>query len=378
MARKKIDYTAMFTLRKDGRYMGYWHDLDEDGQPTGARHAIYDRDPEKLYQRIQEKEAPETQQKPTFREAAERWERGYRDSVTVRTWNNFQPHFLDLLEKWGERPVAEIGGAEISADLQQAKARGYSRTVVNSRKTIINGILNQALADGLIPFNSALSVRLPKGLKTGKRAAPSDEVIKTICANVNRPFGFFAFLLLCTGLRKSEALALQKSDINFSEREIHVQRSLTYIDNANPTEKTPKNGKDRYVPIIGVLEEPLKKHCEAVPGVYLFPQPSSNRRKNAGGYLSERAYEGAWERYCVDAGFVDGEGKHTITAHSLRHATATLLYESGVDVYTAQQILGHSNVRTTLEIYTDLRKKQAQKSVRKFDRTLSKMLSDEK
>ena len=46
MAKKKIDYAAMFTLRKDGRYVATYSD------ETG-RHHIYDRDPEKLYKKLQ-------------------------------------------------------------------------------------------------------------------------------------------------------------------------------------------------------------------------------------------------------------------------------------------------------------------------------------
>ena len=54
---KKIDYASMFTLRADGRYQGYWHEL-VDGKPTGPRHTICDRDPEKLFSRIEAKEQP--------------------------------------------------------------------------------------------------------------------------------------------------------------------------------------------------------------------------------------------------------------------------------------------------------------------------------
>ena len=55
---KKPDYASMFTLRADGLYMGYWRDLDKDGKPKGKRHAIYDRDPEALYNKIKAKETP--------------------------------------------------------------------------------------------------------------------------------------------------------------------------------------------------------------------------------------------------------------------------------------------------------------------------------
>lgn len=86
-----------------------------------------------------------------------------------------------------------------------------------------------------------------------------------------------------------------------------------------------------------------------------------------------RAYEGAWNRYCQTVGLWE-DGKPTLTAHNLRHGTATLMFELGVDELTAQHILGHSRVEITREIYTDLRAKQAQKSVDKFNVRMRKYI----
>lgn len=365
---KKIDYASLFTLRADGRYMGYWHD-------AAGRHAIYDRDPERLYNRIAEKELPEDQRPVLFRASAEKWETKYRETVEERTWANFRPHYADMVAQWGDIPTAQITADMIISDLERAKAKDYSRTVVNSRKVIITGILNSALADGVIPFNPALSVRLPKGLKKGKRSAPSNDVVAAVCNNIDKPFGFYVFLLLCTGLRKSEALALHKSDVDFKAKppRININRSLTYVDGANPREKLPKSGRTRWVPIISILAAPLKKHMDSVEGDLLFPKPASQRGGPGGGYYSERAYEGAWDKYCAEVGLVDENGKHTLTAHPLRHATAKLLHSSGVDVYTAQQILGHANVSTTMEIYAELDKEQQTVSVKKYDKKLQKL-----
>ena len=82
--------------------------------------------------------------------------------------------------------------------------------------------------------------------------------------------------------------------------------------------------------------------------------------------MTEAAYRTLWGRWCASAGLLDGEGNPTLTAHSLRHATATLLYDAGVDIYTAQHILGHAQVSTTMEIYTDLRDARAKKSIGQF------------
>lgn len=52
-----------------------------------------------------------------------------------------------------------------------------------------------------------------------------------------------------------------------------------------------------------------------------------------------------------------------------------MLYESGVDIYAAQHILGHASVSTTLQIYTDLRKEHERKTAGKFGRQVKKVLS---
>ena len=368
---KKIDYASLFTLRKDGRYMYRWTD------DQGKRHAIYDRDPEALYAKVQALGDPAPV--VTFREVAEAWEAEYRETISVRSWLNLKPHYEDIKAAHGATPISEMTGAAVNADLLAAKAKDFSRTVVNNRRVIYNGIFNYAVAKGLILYNPVLSIKLPKGLKHGKRTAPTDAQIRTICSGTDAPFGLFPFLCLCTGLRKGEALALGREDVDLKAKPtpvIHVTKSLVYLDNANPSVKSPKTeAGTRDVPIIKELLPHLEKLCKESDGP-LFPAQRSNRAGKGGGYMTERGYEGAWQRYCESVGLVDGEGKPTLTAHQLRHGTATLLFESGVDVYTAQRILGHANVRTTMEIYTELREKQQRKSVSKFNRSVSKLVSE--
>lgn len=77
--------------------------------------------------------------------------------------------------------------------------------------------------------------------------------------------------------------------------------------------------------------------------------------------MSARTFDNAWKKYCKSTGL-------DITAHQLRHGTATLLFEAGVDIYTTQRILGHAQVSTTMEIYTELREKKMQRSVSAFDK----------
>lgn len=358
----RIDYSKMFTKRKDGRFVGTY--TDESG-----RHYIYDRDPKALFQKLQEKKNPEVHVY-TFKEVANGWEREHREEVGAKTWNNYAPHLKDMISQYGDMPIESFEAADIANDLARSKAKGLSATVVNTRKSMFRMIFDYAIVKGYIKYNPALSVRLPKGLKRGKRTAPTQDQMKKILNSVSAPFGLFPFLLLCTGLRKSEALALTWADIDFKKKEISITKSIDYTNASKPKFKEPKTeAGTRTIPIIEPLEKVLKKEKESASSEFLFAQPDTNRGGKGGGLMSQKAYDNAWERYCKATGL---EG---ITAHNLRHGTATLMFEFNVDELTAQRILGHSRIEITRGIYTDLREQQAKKSAKKFERGLSKMLS---
>lgn len=347
----KINYSKLFTKRKDGVYQKY----------VNGKY-LYSKDPEELYnkwQRLITGEDPKT-----FREVAEEWEAIHREEISERTWNNYKPHFKNITES-NDRIITDITAQDVNQDLLRAKTQGYSLTIVKTRKAIWNQILDYAVVKDYIKYNPAASVKLPKNLPKSKRSAPTDEEIKAVIENINEPFGFFPFLLLCTGLRKGEALALTRNDIDMEKREISVTKSLVYIDNAKPTVTHPKTETSiRKVPIINILYEKLDCFLKTLPGEILFPANISNRNPG-GGYMTEKGYEVAWNNYCLHA-------QINITAHQLRHGAATVMFESGVDVYTAQRILGHANITTTMGIYTELREKQMNKSIEKFNSGLEK------
>ena len=368
MARK-INYASMFTLRKDGRYQGSYTD-------STGRHYLYDRDPEQLYHKIQEASAPEIDRVPTFREIAESWERQHREEITTRTWHNYEPHYKDILDRHGSKKISDVTAQSIVNHLNSAKVRGYSATVVNSIRSLYRMIFDYAVSMDLATFNPVTSIRLPRGLKRGKRIAPTDDQMKIIVSSIDQPFGFFPFFLLCTGMRKSEALALTWDDVDFESNEISVTKSLDYTVGASPKIKPPKtDAGNRIVPIIDILRDKLLDVMAESGSSYIFPATSSTRGGSGGGLMTLRGYEGAWLRYCQNTGLMEDD-KPSITAHNLRHGTATLMFELGVDELTAQRILGHSRVEITREIYTDLRAKQKMQSVVRFNEGMSRMMSE--
>lgn len=178
--------------------------------------------------------------------------------------------------------------------------------------------------------------------------------------------GRAALIMLFCGLRRGELLALTWNDIDLVKREITINKAVNYVSNT-PQLKGPKSeaGK-RVVPIPDAIIPALTRPRSSS----LMVCPSAE----TGEVMTGTAYKRAWESYLhylnIRAGGRDASrsrppirAMEPFTAHQLRHTYATMLYDAGVDVLTAQRLLGHGSVKTTMEVYTHLSEKKEQHSI---------------
>ena len=125
---KKPNYAAMFTLRADGRYQGYWHEEGKNGK-KGKRHYIYDRDPERLYNRIQEKES-ETPPPLTFESAADAWEKKHWQRVGNKTIETYAAPLRRVKDQFSGMNAEEVTAQDIQAFLADLGKQGFARRSV--------------------------------------------------------------------------------------------------------------------------------------------------------------------------------------------------------------------------------------------------------
>lgn len=310
----------------------------------------------------------------TFAAVAERWQGQHREEIGDKTWTNYKPHYNDIVSQHGKRDVSEITTLDVVNDLKRAKAQGFSATVISTRRSIYRMILDFALLEGIINYNPALAAQMPKNIRRTRREAVTDDVIAKILTNTDKPFGLFPMLLLCTGLRRSEALALTWEDVK--DDHIVVNKALDYTNHAHPVVKSPKTAAGvRDVPLLDILKPFLIRPEGAKDSDLLFPAAPCNRKPTATGHMTEKGYEWAWQRYCELADLVDENNKPVFTAHQLRHSMATQLFQSGADELTAQLILGHASPTTTRNIYTHLTNQQKAQSVSKLNDIMSEKMS---
>ena len=368
----KTNFAKLFTLRADGRYQGYWKDRD------GNRHALCDRDPEKLYARIVEKETPPPL---TFGVIADAWETQVFEKLKPGTQACYSKPLRRAVDAFGSRPAAELSAPEIYSLLARLAAQAYSVKTVKMQLTVIRQIYKHALIDPVfgeeLRYNPADTVTIPREAKKAvHRTAPEDEIVALIRARASTAyFGLFALFLLSTGFRRGEALAVRWRDIDLKGKTVACTGSVGFRSGKAEVGSTKTVSGIRTVPIIDILYDMLQQAYTNRTSDLIFPAPDSNRGGKGGGLMTLRGYEGHWQRYCEAAGFIGPDGKPTLTAHNLRHGTATLMFELGVDELTAQRILGHSRIEITREIYTDLRAAQKLKSVNKFNAGMTKYMS---
>lgn len=345
---KKVNYASMFTLRKDGRYMGYYHDLDRDGKPTGPRHPIYDRDPEKLYRKILEKESGEAPPL-SFEAAADAWERKHWDRIGSKTAETYTAPLRRIRQQFSGMTAEQVSAQDIQAFLADLGKQGFSRRSVQMHRDILNMIFNDAIIESGLRFNPCVAVSVPRNLPTKKRELPKDDAIEAVKAGGGAPFGLFALVCLYSGLRRGEALALRYEDVDRAAGVIRVTKSVEFIGN-NPHLKQPKTAAGmRTVPLL----EPLADVLPDKKSGLVFPRED-------GELLTKIQYRKRWAKYCEAIG-------HEITAHQLRHGYATILYEAGVQDKDAQELLGHSSISVTRDVYTHIRQSQKEATAKRLN-----------
>ncbi len=250
---------------------------------------------------------------------------------------------------------------------------------------------NQALAALLFLYKEVLGLELPwlDGIKKAKRprrlpVVLTREEARALLARMEGTHGLMARLLYGTGMRLREMITLRVKDVELSRREIAIREA--------------KGGKDRMTVLPSTLVEPLRDHLARVhtlfledrakdlpavelPGAYgrknpaagklwgwhwVFPQRTLAADPRTGIRRRDHAHEQAFSRSLARAAREAGLVK-PVTAHTMRHSFATHLMESGYDIRTVQELLGHKDVSTTM-IYTHVLNRGGRGVVSPLDR----------
>jgi integron integrase len=265
----------------------------------------------------------------------------------------------------GKRHPAELGAVEVTAFLNHlARERDVAAATQNQALSALLFLYREVLRQPLPWLDELDRARRPAKVPT----VLTREEVHRLLAAMRGTKWLMAGLLYGAGLRLRECLKLRVKDIDFGYRQIVVRDG--------------KGAKDRVTMLPAALAEPLKAHLRATKELherdvrdgygdvelphalarkypraqyewgwkFVFPSPRVSADPRSGVIRRHHVYENYLIRGVARAARAAGIAKH-VSCHTLRHSFATHLLESGYDIRTVQELLGHADVSTTM-IYT--------------------------
>lgn len=326
----------------------------------------------------------------TFGFWCDRWQKSKEIELTEERCNNYRVK-LELIRRYSPQfdmfAEAEsnqtLGGYNIAkirlfelqsafdnlAMLNPSTGKETAKRTLLEYKRTVQAVFRYAKNNRAIEFDPAEELTVSKTAPKEERRALNREEQQRIL-NFEHEAQLPALIMMYAGLRRGEVAALQWTDVDFKNKSITVSKSLNFKTGKTKAPKT--DAGTRTVPMPDVLCDYLKQKKSSGYVVARNGKP-----------LNENAWHNLLDKYMADMNAsVTGVSKFSknrvfaielFTWHCLRHTYASILYDAEVDVLTAQKLLGHSDVKTTLGIYTHLSKEKEAHNIDKLNRFLSEI-----
>ncbi|MVB12756.1 Transposase from transposon Tn916 [Caprobacter fermentans] len=238
--------------------------------------------------------------------------------------------------------------------------------------TMFSTALKQAYENSLINRNFVEFVKLPKVTKKEMRILSLSEeqkLLTTIKASDER-YKIGILICLCTGIRVGELCGLQWRDIDEVTHVLSIRRTLNRLPAMDQSKRKtelvigiPKSDKSiRDIPLPSFLIDDLKAYKaqrdkEKVAAGDIYDERGFIICNEIGRPIEPRTMEDVFKRLLISAGVANAN------FHAMRHTFATRAVESGVDIKTLSELLGHADVSTTLNRYAHSLDEQKRKAM---------------
>lgn len=339
--------------RKDGRYEGrYIKYYDISGK------AVYGYVYSRSYLEVKELLAKYKTEKTTRQGKSSllsEWLKCWlKSQVTLKPTTKliYKSHIHNYINpNLGKIPLKKLNGDILQGFINNLN---LSASTVKNIFSILKSALSSAEDNGLI-LNIWDKVKVPKKEKSIVQVLTVSEQKKLKSVLIS-PFDIGIWICLYAGLRIGEVCALKWTDINFETSTLTVNGTQARTENGVEIIAPKSKSSKREIPIPSILLSKLKE----------IPQTCEYVLSKNGKSVDIRTYRRHFKKHLQKADLPD------IKYHALRHTFSTRALEVGIDYKTLSEILGHSSVGITLDLYAHSLKEHKRNEMNKLDRLFDK------
>lgn len=257
-----------------------------------------------------------------------------------------------ILPELGRKHLRKVDRADVQTMLDRvAEKGGIGPRSVQNVQAVIRSALNDAIKWDMIdsnPANHTSIARVPKTHRTGL----TFEQGKTLLAEVDddRFQALYVLAAVC-GMRRGECLGLRWSDVDYEKREIRIRQQVIVIGNRPTITRLKTDGSSRTMPMLSMVESALRRRYALLEEERAFAGSAWQEHdlvfpSRVGTPYQPTNLHKQYKAHLRRAGLPD------VSFHSLRHTAASFLVALNVHPRIAMSLLGHTNIRTTMEIYS--------------------------
>lgn len=376
MGRKRSNGEGTIRQRPDGRWEGRYTAGRDPGTGKQIQKSVYGKTKQEVSQKLQR--IGVEQDDGTYREPSKLtvsawlniWIEEYTGHLKGRTRIEYSKHVKNQL-------IPAFGAVKLSALTPHEIQSFYNRLLSGdsgpalSPKTIknIHGILHKALSQavevGYLRFNPSDPCKLPRIEKA--KINPLEEEQVSIFLNTIHGHRYERFYLvdLFTGMRQGELLGLTWDCIDFNKGTIYLYRQLQLVDGKYQF-TTLKNKKTRTIAaapsVMRVLREQKKAQAEwRLKAGAAWNDGNFVFSDEIGRHLARQTVYKNFKRILESMDMPD------VRFHDLRHSFAVISLQSGDDVKTVQENLGHHTAAFTLDVYGHVTEKMRKDSASRME-----------
>ncbi|MDD5944757.1 MAG: site-specific integrase [Clostridia bacterium] len=359
--------------RKDGRWEARYTVGHDPATGKQVQKSIYGKTQAEVSRKLRQvcREVDEgTYKEPvkyTVKDWAEIWLNDYSTSLKPLTAKQYRSYINNhIIVKIGAVRLTQLDAPTIQHFYNQLVKDGLSPKTIKNIHGILHIMLETAAEVGYIKNNPSSVCKLPKITKKEIKPLENDEVLKFLNAIRGDRYETLFLVDIFTGLRQSEILGLTWDCVDFEKGLLYVYRQLQK-NNGEYYFASLKNGKSRTVALAPSILNALKaqKAWQAECRLKSYDMWSNDDNliftDELGKHLTHSNVYKHFKKIVESIGIPDAR------FHDLRHTYAVAALQSGDDIKTVQESLGHHTAAFTLDVYGHVTEKMRKESAARME-----------